>query len=97
MQDRGEWHKATLEGEKIIVLMAKLETLEKSNLPLENRIKKSKGPDKDKGTSKRHNKGPKGRGKPPADKGDHKLPGWKTKKTKDIITSMDPKTTMTTC
>jgi hypothetical protein len=30
--------------------------------------------------------GPKGGGKPPADKGDHKLPDWKTKKNKKTTT-----------
>jgi hypothetical protein len=43
MKDKGEWLEATPEGEKIIALMAKLKTLEKSNLSLENRLKKSKG------------------------------------------------------
>jgi hypothetical protein len=40
--------------------------------------------------------GPEGGGKPPADKGDHKLPDWKTKKTKGVITRMGAKTKKTT-
>jgi hypothetical protein len=98
MKDKGEWLKATPEGEKIIALMAKLETLEKSNLQLENRLKKGKGPDKDnKGPGKRRNKSGKGSGdKPQADKADRKMPAWKTKKTKDVVTRMDEKTKKTT-
>jgi hypothetical protein len=97
MKDKGEWLKATPEGEKIIALMAKLETLEKSNLQLENRLKKGKGPDKDsKGPGKHRNKGKGGGDKPQANKDDCKMPAWKTKKTKDVITHTDEKTKKTT-
>jgi hypothetical protein len=95
MKDQGVWLKAVPEGEKYIALMAKIENLEKSKLQLENRLKaaaparaKAKGA----ATAKPRGK-PKGK---PAEQGDRKLPEWKTKKTKDVITRKDDKSGKTT-
>jgi hypothetical protein len=90
MKDQGVWLKAVPEGEHYLALMAKIESLEKGKLQLENRLKaaaptRAKG----KGASTAKPRG-KPRGKP-AEQGDRKLPEWKTKKTKDVITRKDDK------
>jgi hypothetical protein len=99
MQDKGVWLKATPEGEKYIAFMAKLETLETKNLQLEYHLRKNKGPDnkdnKDKGAGKCRNHRKAG-DKLQANKGDRKLPAWKTKNTKNEITHMNPKSKKTT-
>jgi hypothetical protein len=95
MKDQGVWLKAVPEGEKYIALMAEIESLKKGKLQLENRLKaaaparaKAKGA----ATAKPRGK-PKGK---PTDQGDRKLPEWKTKKTKDVITRKDDKSGKTT-
>jgi hypothetical protein len=95
MKDQGVWLKAVPEGEKYIALMAKIENLEKSKLQLENRLKAAApARAKAKGAAAAKPRGkPKGK---PAEQGDRKLPEWKTKKTKDVITRKDDKSGKTT-
>jgi hypothetical protein len=95
MKDQGVWLKAIPEGEKYIALMAELEALKKGKLQLENRLKQGSAPAnraKAKGAAKPRGK-PKGK---PAEQGDRKLPEWKTKKTKGVITRKDEKSGKTT-
>jgi hypothetical protein len=94
MKDQGVWLKAVPEGEKYIALMAELEALKKGKLQLENRLKGTAPANraKAKGAAK-----PRGRPKAkPPEQGDRKLPEWKTKKTKDVITRKDDKSGKTT-
>jgi hypothetical protein len=72
MNHNGEWLKATPGGEKIIALMSKLKTLEKSSSQLQNRLKQGVAPAnkaKPKGVAKPCGK-PKA-GTKPADELDH--------------------------
>jgi hypothetical protein len=96
MKDQGVWLKTVPEGEKYIALMAELEALKKGKLQLENRLKGTAPANraKAKGAAAAKPRGkPKGK---PADQGDRKLPEWKTKKTKDVITRKDDKSGKTT-
>lgn len=90
MKSLGEWLKHTPQGEQIVALAAKVNVLEKTNLQLQDRLKKGGGADtkgKGKNGKKKVKKDQKGGSKD----GKPQIPDWKTKKTTETLVRKDAK------